>query len=396
MAKKLKLSQKAQRKVSISRVDGDIKQALKESLEKIGGLEKFVKKGENIFVKPNLTGDRDPSTGAVTNPQVTKALIELIYELHPKQVLLGDSPSWGFDTEEVYDITGCRNVAEETGCSLINLDTDERVLCRIKQARRLKKTYVAKSVLESDKLINVPVLKTHMQCGVTLGLKNMKGILPLKWKTKLHDLDPLKNYPGLDIGVADLHRLIQPDLTVMDGTICMEERGPLDGKPVGLGLIVTGANPVLVDSVCCKIMQFDPNKVGSIKLCAEIDSIDLNSYEIVGLSVESVTRKFEPCPTELYVGDNIQIKAGTVCSGCLATLNTAIDRLMQSQELDHIKELEIQVGKNIKEDPKANRVLYVGTCAIPPELTKAYREEKIVEGCPPTGNRIVQGIKQFE
>ncbi len=236
-------------RVAIAKTDIGIKEARKKSLEGIGGLGKFIREGETIFLKPNLTGDREPSTGAVTNPEVIKALIELIYEKKPKKVILGDSPSWGFNAEKVYEVTGARRVAEETGCTLINLDQDEKIDCMIPKAWRLKKIKVAKTLLDCDKLINVPVMKTHMQCVVSLGLKNMKGIMPLKIKTKLHALEPKKEYSGLDVGIADLHRLIQPDLTIVDGTIGMEGRGPFDGEPIRMDLIIAGEDAVLVDAV---------------------------------------------------------------------------------------------------------------------------------------------------
>lgn len=72
-------------RVAIAKTDIGIKEAMKKSLEGIGGLGKFIREGETIFLKPNLTGDREPSTGAVTNPEVIKALIELIYEKNQKR-----------------------------------------------------------------------------------------------------------------------------------------------------------------------------------------------------------------------------------------------------------------------------------------------------------------------
>lgn len=125
--------------VAIARTHSGIKEALREALDGMGGLSKFIREGEKVFVKPNLTGEREPSTGAVTNPEVIKALIELIYEKRPAKVYLGDSPSWGFNAEKVYQISGAKRVAEETGCALINLDKDEKVECAIPQAWRLKK-----------------------------------------------------------------------------------------------------------------------------------------------------------------------------------------------------------------------------------------------------------------
>jgi len=382
-------------RVAITKTDIGIKEAIRVSLDRIGGISHFIKPNESVFIKPNLTGDRDPSTGAVTNPDVLKALIEIVCEQGPSEVFLGDSPSWGFDSEKTYDVTGVRKVAEETGCTLVNLDKDKRIKCTITKAWRLKETKIAKSILDCDKLINVPVMKTHMQCIVTLGLKNLKGVMPLRWKAKVHDLDGKDGYSGLEVGIADLHRLIIPNLTVVDGTIAMEGRGPFDGDPVKMDLIIAGENEVLVDAVCSCIMGFDPEKIPSIQLCAKIDEIDLQDYEIVGCPIDSIKRPFEPCPTEIYAGDNIRVVTGAVCTGCLATLNTAIYRMLKSGDLDDVKRLVIAIGKDPELFTDADRVLYVGQCAVEGELFQTANKTEIVKGCPPTGWHIVEGIEKF-
>lgn len=381
--------------VAIIRTDDGIKKAIRESLEKIGGLGKFVKKDEIVFIKPNLTGDRPPETAAVTNPQVIRSVIELVYEQMPKEVILGDSPSWGFDAEKVYDVTGVRQVAKETGCRLVNLDKDKKIECNILNGMRLKKTKVAKTILDSDKLINIPIMKTHMQTIVSIGLKNMKGILPLRWKAKLHELEPLNGYSGLEVAIADLHRLIQPHLTIVDGTLAMEGRGPFDGDPVRMDIIVSGENSVLVDTVCAMIMGFDPNKIPTIKLCAQIDSISLNDYKVVGIPIELVKRSFKPCPTEIYEGENIKIITGAVCTGCLATLNTAIHRMMKKNELEDIKNLIIAIGKKPEIHKDSQRILYLGKCAVEGEILQTAKNVEILKGCPPTGWQIIEGIKKF-
>lgn len=134
MAQRRDLSVREDTRVAITKTDVGIKEAIRTSLNRIGGIDRFIKHDETVFIKPNLTGDRDPSTAAVTNPKMLKALVELIYEQNPKEVFLGDSPSWGFDAEQVFDVTGLRKVAEETGCTLVNLDKVKRVECIIPKA----------------------------------------------------------------------------------------------------------------------------------------------------------------------------------------------------------------------------------------------------------------------
>ena len=394
MPKKINDSMKADPRVAIIKTDIGIKKAIKESLNRIGGLDRFIKKGETVFVKPNLGANISPSTGAVTNPEVSKALIEIIWEQKPGRVLLGDSPAWGIDSETVYDTTGARQVAEETGCTLVNLDKDEKIECTIPNGERLKKIMVAKTILDCDKLINVPVMKTHVACIVSLGLKNMKGVLPLKLKTSLHHLDPKNGYSGLETGVADLHRLIQPNLTVVDGTTGMEGFGPLDGDPVNMDLIISGENAVFVDAVCAAVMGFDPKEIPTIKLCAENDSINLEDYQLVGLSIKEVKRPFKPCPTEICAGKNVKVSIGLACTGCLAALNTALYRLLKTNRLENVRDLLICVGKNPEIPFEAERVLYMGKCAVESQLSQTSKEAYFVKGCPPVPMKIVQHIME--
>jgi uncharacterized protein (DUF362 family) len=395
LAERLNRGSRKDRRVGLCPTRGGIREALQDALDAIGGIGRYVKPGDTVFIKPNLTGDRDPSTGAVTNPEVTRALIEIVQEKNPTAILAGDSPSWGFDAETVYEVTGMKAVASQTGCTLVNLDRDKQVECRVESGRRLRKVRIACSILEADKLINVPVMKTHMQCVVTLGLKNMKGILPRKNKTRLHDLEPWEDYSGLDTGVADLHRLIRPDLTIIDGTIGMEGRGPFDGDPVRMDLLVAGEDAVGVDAVCAAIMGFDPAEIPTIRLCAQDDGVRLGKQQVLGATIESVRRPFLPCPTEVYAGENVQIFTGKVCSGCLATLNTAIHRLMKTGDLDELGGLGIAVGKGVNTVPGCERLVYVGKCATSGERLQRTKERWSIGGCPPTGWRIVEALREM-
>jgi uncharacterized protein (DUF362 family) len=381
--------------VAISKTDVGIKAAVKEAIDAIGGMSKFIRKGESVFIKPNLTGDRDPSTAAVTNPEVVKALIELVYEQAPGKVFLGDSPSWGFDAEKTYDVTGARKVAQETGCTLVNLDKSKTVECTIPGAMRLKKIRVAKPVLDCDKIINVPVMKTHMQTIISAGLKNMKGTLPKRWKTRLHHLEGMNGYSGLEAGVADLHKLISPALTVVDGTLAMEGRGPFDGDPVKMDIIIAGENEVLVDAVCATVMGFDPVAIPVIKLCAEVDGISPMDYVAVGVPIAKVKKRFKPCPTEIYTGKNLRVMPGVVCTGCLATLNTAIHRAEARNYLENLENLCIGVGKNPPIPSDTEQVLYIGQCAREGQLLQSANKLETVKGCPPTGWLILEGMQKF-
>ncbi len=114
-----------------------------------------------------------------------------------------------------------------------------------------KEIKVAKRVLDADFLINVPTMKTHVATGVSLCLKNLKGVLPENEKRRSHFL-------GVNKFVTDLNSIVKPHLCVIDGTVAMEGDGPMQGTPVHLGVLVAGCDPVATDLIATRVMGLDP------------------------------------------------------------------------------------------------------------------------------------------
>ncbi|RLI26966.1 MAG: hypothetical protein DRO52_01510 [Candidatus Hecatellales archaeon] len=376
--------------VSIVRCNGNVEDAVVKAVKLLGGMDRVVKPGEKVLLKPNLGHPKHYTTGATTNPEVTKALVKLCYEAGAKKVYVAESPSWGYDVKEVFQITEIESV-REAGGELVSLDETPFQEVEIPGARYLRKVRVARLPFECDKVINIPVMKTHMQTTVSLSLKNLKGLLPGKEKVKLHMVrtdDP--SMPGLDIAIAEYNTVVPCHFNVMDGTVGMEGPGPADGEPVNMGLILAGFNRVAVDAVTSAVMGFNPQEINHIRFASElgVGPLHLEELEVRGLRVEEVLRRFKPAPTVPEVGPNIKILKGKACSGCLGTLSTAVYRMAKASEISKVPELYILVGLDVKPPEGAERVLTIGNCAF----KKGYPH---VEGCPPTGWEIVKGIRQF-
>ncbi len=158
---------------------------VERALELLGGMEKFVAPGEKILVKPNICAARASDTGTVTDPELVGEVCRLAAAAGA-EVVVGESPIHPFRSSRVFPRAGYGGFLERHGFPLLDLDSEERVEIRIPQGVAVKQEVVAKPVLECDGLINIPVLKTHLQTVVSLGLKNLKGVVPGKDKMIIH------------------------------------------------------------------------------------------------------------------------------------------------------------------------------------------------------------------
>jgi len=125
-----------------------------------------------------------------------------------------------------------------------------------------------------------------MSTKVTLGMKNMFGLLPDKLKFKYHA-------QGISDVVVDINTVIHPALTVIDGFVAMEGRGPTDGDPVKMDLIVSGKDVVATDATTARAMGFDPKEISHIRKAGEKGIGNIDNIEIVGEKLEDVTRVFK-------------------------------------------------------------------------------------------------------
>src|SRR4030042_4998244 len=168
-----------------------------EAIKLLGGMGQFVKTGEKVLVKPNICAARSSETGAVTDPEVVAEICRLAAKAGG-EVQVGDSPIHPFRSRRVFQKAGYGDFEARYGFPMLDLDSSGAVEIRIPGAVVIPKEVIAKPVLECDCLINVPVIKTHLQTIVSLGLKNIKGVVPTKNKILIH-------MKGLSTGEADLN-----------------------------------------------------------------------------------------------------------------------------------------------------------------------------------------------
>jgi uncharacterized protein (DUF362 family) len=257
-----------------------------KAVDLIGGLKEAVKDAPRVLIKVNFISTKTYDTGVSTDPLVVEALIHKAKEFSD-QVFVVESDSSFTNADKACKATGMLEMCEKNDVKFINLRKEkERVKLRIPDAEVLRTITVPKIVTESA-VISAAKLKTHSETGVTLGMKNMFGLLPDKFKMKYH----LRNISKV---VVDINSVLKPRLTVIDGFIALEGSGPISGSPVKMDVIVAGRDVVAVDATACRVMGIDPSEVYHIRRAYEkgFGEMMQGKIELVGDSLNGLVRKF--------------------------------------------------------------------------------------------------------
>lgn len=229
----------------------------------LGGIKQYIKKGEYVLLKTNLLIASDPKKAVVTHPAVIKALAEIILDVGGIPYI-GDSPSGQFTKrrlDKVYRKSGLSLVAKELGIEL-NYDTSVTKIT-IPKAKKLKKTVFCNYVLNADKIITIPKIKTHSYMIMTLATKIMYGAIPGLTKAKYHSLF-IKRTAFADM-LLDVLSFKKPDLIVMDGITGMQGDGPSGGTPVDLGILLASDNSIAMDLAVCYLLGIEPITIPTLR-----------------------------------------------------------------------------------------------------------------------------------
>jgi uncharacterized protein (DUF362 family) len=240
---------------------GDPASRTRAAIGALGGIKKFVKKGDVVLVKPNLGWARKPDQAATTNPEVVAEIVRLCREAGAREVKVMDHPVDRPDSL-VLRMTGLESPVKEAGGKLA-LATSAAMYQQVSlpKGKAIKTTDVLRDLLKADVFINVPIAKVHNSTGLTLGLKNLLGVV---W-----DRGSYHRSSSLDQAIVDLAMKVQPHLTVLDANRILLTNGPKGpGKTEDRGLVIASVDPVAVDAYGATLFGQKPASVGHIKLAA--------------------------------------------------------------------------------------------------------------------------------
>ena len=240
---------------------------------------------KKALIKVNFICTETWDSGATTDPMVVEAIINKLKDL-PLEIFVVESDATMTNADKAYEATGMKEMCQRNGVQFLNLRYQkDKVKIPIPKCETLGSIKVPRIVTESA-VISAAKMKTHMATKVTLGMKNMFGLLPDKFKGKYH-------MNGISKVIVDINTVIKPALTVIDGFVAMEGRGPTDGTPVKMDLIIAGKDVVATDATAARIMGFTPAEISHIRTAVQKGLGNIDNIEIVGSKLEDVKRVFK-------------------------------------------------------------------------------------------------------
>ncbi|MFW5819568.1 MAG: DUF362 domain-containing protein [Desulfovermiculus sp.] len=267
----------------IAVAEGKAAAATRAAVELLGGMKEFVRPGQRVILKPNMSFDNPPRMATTTNPEVISTLAGMCREAGAEKVWILDHTLRGAEAclENSKIQEACRSVP---GSEVRAMDSPQGFVERsIPEAEHFTETEVMREVLESDVLISVPVAKHHGSTGVSLSMKGMMGLIAnrsqMHWRYDLHT------------AIADLCRLLKADLTVIDVTRALTTNGPSGpGEVKVMNTVVASRDMVAADAQVVSMVpwygkQIPPEKVEHIRIAHEFG---LGRMDVDNLSVRRV------------------------------------------------------------------------------------------------------------
>jgi len=242
---------------------GTPSQLLQAAMAPLGGMGRFVKKGQRVVIKANIAWARTPEQGCTNNPELFSALIKMCYEAGAKRVAVWDHTCDNY--QFTFSRSGLKEAAQKAGADIFSghgRNVYKRV--DVPKGKKLKTVEILRDVLESDVFINLPIPKQHDATGLTLGLKNLIGIT---W-----DMEQLHKI-GLHQCIADVNTVRKPDLVVMDAIRILTTNGPKGpGKTEDIGEVIVSTDIVAVDAYAVAFFKhpmtgkpFKPEEIQFVK-----------------------------------------------------------------------------------------------------------------------------------
>jgi uncharacterized protein (DUF362 family) len=356
-------------KVAVLKVRSDLETEI-EKLIHLAGADDVIVPGDTVLLKPNIHAIQLYTTGGTTNPYVVAAVIKWAYRRGAREVIVGDSPFYGLsEPERCFTETGMGEVVEQAGAEWVTFGARGYRLFQKYSEFLPDEIGISEFVFNCDKMINIAAMKTHFNCLVTLGMKNLKGCIRPEDKAAFHKID-------LDRAIVALNGLVRPHLTIVDGTVGMEGMGPASGTPVNCNLLVAGKDIVAVDSVASYLMGIEPEEVMTIKLGhkAGLGEMDLDNIQVTGEALDDIRMQWKrPDSAIAERFPQLKIKNKGACSGCNMNLLNALNEIKRDGQ--EVKRKAIIMGQDT---PVEYGCLLIGNCTSP-----FWRDYEHLSGCPP-------------
>ena len=358
-----------------------VERTVRQLLDNTGAMDQL-RPDDSVMIKPNLVASRKDWIGVDTDPRVIEALVKSLKDRGVHRITVGDGSGMGNSATKAFEYCGYRDLATRYGLRLVDLEKDEFIKKPVTIEGPFKNLEIARTVVECDFFISVPVMKAHHETLITCSLKNLKGTMPRSMKTAFHSVN-------LHRAIAQLNSILLPDLIIVDGL-----QGDLHSEtghdPVAMDRIILGTNPVEVDSVVADMLGYAPRDIRHIAFSADpgLGTCDLKKITIRSLNRPSARKRFSP-PSHYSKRFPCYISAEGACCTCMGNFIFALERLKEQGLLS--ERLSFFIGQNSKipANKKALTVA-VGQCA-----SKQDGADLRIDECPPTAGNIYQCVSSI-
>ena len=320
-------------------------------------------KNDRIGIKPNLVVAKKAESGATTHPEFAAGAIAFLQGKGFFNLTIMEGSWVGARTERAFKICGYYDLSKRYNVPLVDLQKDKSITCTGTNGGYL----VCCSVLELDRLINMPVLKGHCQTSVTCALKNLKGCIPDSEKRRYHR-------EGLYQPIADLNEIIHPDLILVDG-LQGDPYFEEGGNPFKRNLFLAAVDPVLTDSYVTALLGLNPEDVPYIGKAADLGVGSALSKDSVINYLNKGERVEGSKQSALAERFKVHIHEKSACSACYASLLQSMVSLERNGKLP---DEQVSIGQGFKDESVTGKG--IGVC-----LNGA---SSFVEGCPPSPKAI--------
>ena len=366
-----------------------------------------------VFIKPNIVfwtkEVRFPKWGVITTSRVVEDMVVLLKERGIDDITIGEgmvtnNPKDRETPTHAFKTLGYNVLKKRYGIKYINVF--ERPFDKVDCGAGVVLNFNT-DILHSDFVVNLPVLKTQNQTKVSLGIKNLKGMIDINSRKKSHSADQKKD---LNYHVARLANKMPPMFILLDG-IYTTERGPsFDGRIRRSNILIASADILSADMVGAKVLGYEPSDVPYLVHAAKDRQrpLDLSDIEVVGKRIEDVASFHEyDFP---YVKNNTLrrslAKMGikglsypkydlSMCTYCSALNGIILFAIAQAWKGEPWDNVEVLTGKIMKPTPGKKKTILIGKCMYEANKDHPHIQEMIaVKGCPPSPKAMVKALHQ--
>jgi uncharacterized protein (DUF362 family) len=378
---------------------------IQKAIDLVNGFEKL-RPGDKIMIKPNAVG-ADPNMpyyGMMTTATVVEGIVRalLAFGCRPENSTIGDGGAsrreLGLNTRIILTAMGMRHICRAYGVGM--MDFNEASMTTVECGDL--KLDIARPVLETDFLINVPVPKYHDQTLVTLSLKNLKGCLAPASKRRCHTA-------RLEDHIAAFSTKLPCHLTVMDGIYFLRGGGPMidSGEPCRKNMIMAGTDRVEMDSAAAWILGVEPKKVRHLTTFARLTGREEDVGQVAWAGEDPEAFREPPFGGDMEVfghnfqragitGIHLQPPGQTWCTGCNISLRAALYMLCKDNPGHDFGGVEILCGKQTRSRGDCGRTILFGDCPAKTNAkNKAIRNRLEITGCPPSFVKAYPAMMRF-